>query len=88
MNLLLELLKGEWAIVIGGRQPEAEIHQAFFPGMVAGIHAADLRSRGVAFIDNQQKIFRKVVEQRWRRLARLASTEVTRIILDAVAISD
>ena len=52
------------------------------------IHALQLRNRLVAFVDEHQRVMRQIIEQRGRRLARQASGEMARIILDAVAIAD
>ena len=51
------------------------------------IHAADLRHGDVALVDDQQRVVGQVLEQRRRRLARLAAGEVARIVLDAGAAS-
>ncbi len=50
-------------------------------------HAVYLRNRDVTLIDEEQKILRKIIEQRRRRLARQAARKVPRIILDAVAVA-
>src|SRR5262245_28512907 len=42
----------------------------------------------MAFVDDQERVVRQVVEQRRRRLARLAAGEMTRVVLDAVAVAD
>ena len=50
-------------------------------------HAVYLRNRDVTLIDEEQKILRKIIEQRRRRLARQAARKVPRIILDAVTVA-
>ena len=49
------------------------------------IHAAELRHRHVAFVDDQQRVLRQVFEQRRRRIARIAAGQVARVVLDALA---
>ena len=55
---------------------------------VAAVHAAELRDRDVALVDDQQRVLGQVVDQRRRRLARLAAGEVARVVLDALAEAD
>ncbi len=52
---------------------------------VAAIHAADLRNRDVAFIDENQRIVGNIFKQGRRRLAGFAAREIARIIFDACA---
>ena len=52
------------------------------------IHAADLRHRLVALVDDDERVVRQVIEQRRRRLARRAAGQVPRVVLDAVAVAD
>ena len=84
----LELLEFQRPVVERGRQAEAVVHQLLLAGAVAAIHAADLRDRHVALVDDQQGIGGKIIEQRRRRLARRPPGEVARVVLDAGAISD
>ena len=51
--------------------------------MIAVIHAADLGEGHVAFVDEQEEIFREKVNQSRRRLTRAAAVEVAGIVLDA-----
>ena len=55
------------------RQTKAIFDQSFLARTVAAIHAADLRHGDVAFIDEEQKIARKITEQCRRRLARFGA---------------
>jgi hypothetical protein len=57
-------------------------------GAVALEHAADLRDRHVALVDEHQRVARQVVDQRRRRLAGLAAGQVARIVLDPFAEAD
>ena len=50
VNVLLELGKGERAIVQGAGEPEAVFHQSGFPGVVAVIHTADLGQGHMRFV--------------------------------------
>ncbi len=72
-------------VVDAGRQAEAELRQHGLAVEVAAIHAADLRHRDVAFVDDQQCVFRQVFEQRRRRVAGLSSGQVARVVLDPLA---
>ena len=49
------------------------------------MHAADLRHRHVALVDDAEHVLGEVVNQGVRRLARRAPVEVARVVLDAVA---
>jgi hypothetical protein len=79
------LLELERPVVDGRGQAEAELGQDALAVEVAAEHAADLRHRDVALVDDQQRIFGEILEQRGRRLARLAAGEIARIVLDAGA---
>ncbi len=83
-----ELLPGERAVVAGRRQPEPVLDQVAFARHVAFVHAADLRDGDVGLVDDQQEVFREVVEQGGRRRARAAAVDVARVVLDARAESD
>ncbi len=76
------------AVVERRRQAEAVGDEHFLARTVAGIHAADLRDGLMAFVDDDQRIVRQVVEQRRRRRARRAARQVPRVVLDPVAIAD
>ncbi len=64
------------------------LDEHFLARAVAGIHAAHLRQRHVRFVDEEQPVFRKEVDQAPGRRAGLATGQVTRVILDAVAVTD
>ena len=53
--------------------------------LVAFVHAADLWDRRVAFIDEQQEIVGKEIQQRVGFGAGFASGEVARVVFDALA---
>ena len=42
----------------------------------------------MAFVDDQQEVFRKVIHQRERRFAWLATINMHRVVLNAVAVAD
>ena len=52
---------------------------------VAFVHAADLRHRDVALVDDAQEVLRKIIDKRIRRLARSAAVNMARIVLNAAA---
>ena len=79
-----ELLEGERAVVEGRGQPEAVLDQRLLPRPVAVVHAADLRHRHVALVDDDQRVLGQIVHQRRRRLPRPPAGEVPRVVLDAV----
>ena len=78
-------LEFQRAVVHAGGQAEAEFVQHRFPREVAPIHAADLRDRHMAFIDDQQRVLGQVFEQRRRRFAGVPARQVAAVILDALA---
>ena len=84
---LLELLEVERAVVEGRGQAEAVLDERRLALAVAVVHPAHLRDRLVGLVHHDQRVLRQVVEQRRRRLARLASGEVARVVLDAVAVA-
>ncbi len=58
-----ELLPGQRPVVDRGRQPEAELDQVALAGHVALVHAADLRDGHVGLVDDEQEVFREVVDE-------------------------
>src|SRR5262245_7568615 len=79
----LELGKIQRAIVQSRRQTEAVLDQGLLPGSVAAIHTADLGHRDMALVDEEQEVIRKVAEQCRRRLPRLSSGQVARVIFNS-----
>ena len=49
---------------------------------VAFVHAANLRYRDVALVDDAQEVFREVINERIRGLARSAPVKMARVVLD------
>ena len=64
------------AVIHAGRQAEAVFRQGRFARKVALVHAAELRHRHMAFIDDQHRVVRQVFEQGRRRFARFAARQV------------
>ena len=79
----LEFMKAEGTVIQGGGQPKAVLHQGGLARAVATVHAANLGDGDMAFIDEDQVVVRKIVEQRMGWFARLPAIQVARVILDA-----
>ena len=75
----------ERAVVAGGRQAEAVIHEVLFARGVAFVHAADLGNGNVAFIDEHDGVVGQVVHQCGRRFAFFFAGEVAGVVFDAFA---
>ncbi len=84
----LELVELERPVVERRRQAEPILDQGLLARPVALVHAAELRERDVGFVDHQQRVRRKIVEQARRRLPRRASGEMARVVLDPLAEPD
>ena len=80
-------LEAERPVVHAGGEAEAILRERRLAAEVPAIHAADLRDRHVAFIDEDDGVVRDVLEERRRRFAGLASRKVARIVLDPRAAS-
>ena len=63
VDLLLEFLEKEGPVVERGREAEAVFHEVGLARAVASAHAADLRDRDVALVDEEQEILREIVEE-------------------------
>ncbi len=84
----LELVEAQRPVVERRWQAEAVVDQILLACPVALVHAADLRDRHVALVDEDQRARRQIVDQRRRRLARAAPRQVPRVVLDALAEPD
>ncbi len=84
----LELLKCQRTIVQRGRQPKAVFDQVVLARPITVIHAAKLRHGLMALVDEHQRILRKIIKKRRRRLTWQAARKVTRVIFNAVAVPD
>ena len=88
VDAILEFFERERTVVERAGQAESEFDQRLFARTVAMIHALKLRDGLVAFVEEHQRIVRKIIEQRGRGLAGQAAGKMARIILDAVAVAD
>ena len=66
----------ERAVVAGGGQAEAIIHQVLFARGIAFVHGTHLRHGHVRFVHEQQRVFGEVIKQSRRRGACGAAREV------------
>ncbi len=80
-----ELVETQRAVVEGGGQAEAVLHQGLLSGAVAGILAVQLGHGHVALVEHDQEVLGEEVEQGVGGLARGPTVEVTTVILDAGA---
>src|SRR5262249_20136962 len=82
------LLEIERSIVHRRRQPESVFDQSALARLIAGVHTSDLGNGLMAFVDDDNCVASQIVEQCRRRLAREAAGQVSRVILDTVAIAE
>ena len=82
------LLEVQGPVVERGGQPEAVFDEHFLSRSVAGVHPANLGDGLVALVDDDEGVGRQVIQQRRGRLAGTALCQVTRVVLDAVAVAD
>src|SRR5204863_4308546 len=68
-QLRLELVERKRTIVDRAWQTETVFDERLLARAVAAPHAAHLRHRLMRLVDDHQKIFREVIDQRRRRLA-------------------
>ena len=80
-----ELIEFQGTVVERAGQTEPMIDQNRFAGFVTLVHAADLRNGGVAFIDQQQIILGKKVEQCVGSRARITTGDVAGVVFNALA---
>ncbi len=66
-------------------KPKAVLDQVLLAGPVAPVHTADLGNGDVALVDDHESIVWQIVDQRGRRLARVASGQMARVVFDALA---
>ena len=81
----LELIETQGSVVERRGQTKAVLHQRHLAGAVALVHAANLRHRDMALVDNAKHVLGEVIDKRKRRFSGAAPIEVTRIVLDARA---
>src|SRR5690349_17032755 len=61
---LHEFVEIQWPVIQRARQPESKINQHALARTIALVHSANLRDGGVRFVDHDEKIFRKEIEDR------------------------
>ena len=83
-----ELVEHQRPVVERARQTEAVVDERQLARAVAVEHPADLRQRDVRLVDDDEEVFREIVEQTRRPLARFAPGEMARVVLDAGARPD
>ena len=84
---LLKLLEFQRSVVLRSRQTEAIIHESRLAGLVSAVHRMQLRHRHMAFVDDHEEVLGEEVEQAIRASSRLASVEVTAVVLDSGTMS-
>ena len=80
-----ELIEIERTVVERAGQPEAVVYEHGFARPISLIHTADLRDGGVRFIDHDQKISRKKIDNRIRLGAGRTTGQMSGIIFDPIA---
>ena len=83
-----EFLPFQRAVVHRAREPEAVIDQGSLTRHVPLVHRADLRHGVVGLVDDQQKIFREIVEQGVRCGTGLPAVDVPGVVFDSGAEAD
>src|SRR3546814_3723839 len=79
---LLPFLELQRPVVDAGRQAEAVLGERRLARVVAAEHAVELADGDVALVDEEEGVVRQVLEEGRRRIARLASGKVARVVLD------
>ena len=87
MHPLLKLLKGQGTVVKGAGQAEAIAHQRFLSRSIAVVHGMDLRQRHMTLVDEEEKIIRKIVDQRHGGRAHRTIGQHTGVVLNTAAMS-
>ena len=79
---VIELLELQRSIVQRSGQAEAILHEARLTRAVTAVHRMDLWHGHVALVDDEEEVIREVVEEAEGALTRLATIEVTGVVLD------
>ena len=87
MGHCLKLLETQGAVIQCGLETETIVYKIGLAGLVSTIHGTDLRHSDVALVDDGEEVVREVVQQAERSHAGPSPIEVTRVVLDARAIS-
>ena len=85
VQLRLKLLEFERAVVKCRRQAEAEVHKAFFAGVIAAVHGAQLGQHHMALVHKQQEILGEIIQQCCRRGTGRTARQNSGVVLDALA---
>ena len=83
-----ELIEAEGTVVECCGQTIAIFHKGGLSLAVASVHGTNLRHTLMTFVDNEEEVLWKEVEQAVRAFAWFASVEVARIVFDARAMSE
>jgi hypothetical protein len=81
----LEFGEAEGAVVEGAGETEAVFDEDGFAGEIAGVHAADLGDGGVGFVDDEEVILGKEIEEDMGSRAGRPAGQMSGIIFDAGA---
>ena len=84
-HFVFEFFKFQRPVVQRRRQAKAVFHQIFFARAVAFVHAANLADGDVRFVDDHQRVFGQVINQRRRRFASGVPGKMPRVVFDALA---
>ena len=84
-DALLEFVESQRTVIQAARQAESMLGQRDLARPVTFMHAAHLRHRNVALVNDAQEVLGKVIDQRVRRLTWLTTIQMTRVILDTRA---
>ncbi len=74
IDFFIKFIKLKRPVIKGRRQPETVFNKACLSAVIAAVHSPYLRKHNMAFIAEQQKIIRKIIQQCKRRIARLLNT--------------
>ena len=85
VDLLFPLLEHQRTVVEGAGQPKSVLDERQLPAAIPRVHAADLGHGDMGFIDEEKKLLREVVEQRFGRAARGPTAQRPRVVFDAGA---
>src|SRR4029450_7505978 len=83
-----ELIERQRAIIEGGGQPESVLDERFLARPISVVHAADLRHRDVALVDDDQRVLRQIVDQGRRCLPWAVTGQVPGVVLDTVTVAE
>ncbi len=75
-HLALEFGKLERPVVQRRRQPKAVVHQGLLARAVAVVHAVELADEHMAFVEKHDGVWRQIVHQGRRRLARRGARQM------------